>query len=89
MKKKFTNEERITLKVLRKANERDLEKLNEARLLEQETMVRARVIARTLGLDMKLGDVEFQGDKKKATFYYTAEGRVDFRELVKEYAKRI
>jgi len=87
MKKKFTNEERITLKVLRKANERDLEKLNEARLLEQETMVRARVIARTLGLDMKLGDVEFQGDKKKATFYYTAEGRVDFRELVKEYAK--
>jgi cell fate regulator YaaT (PSP1 superfamily) len=87
MKKKFTNEERITLKVLRKANERDLEKLNEARHLEQETMVRARVIARTLGLDMKLGDVEFQGDKKKATFYYTAEGRVDFRELVKEYAK--
>lgn len=87
MKKKFTTEDRITLKVLRKANERDLEKLNEARLLEQETMVRARVIARTLGLDMKLGDVEFQGDKKKATFYYTAEGRVDFRELVKEYAK--
>jgi len=40
-----------------------------------------------MGLDMKLGDVEFQGDKKKATFYYTAEGRVDFRELVKEYAK--
>ena len=87
MKKKFTNEERVAFKVIRKANERDLEKLDEARHLEKETMVRARVISRTLGLDMKLGDVEYQGDKKKATFYYTAEGRVDFRELVKEYAR--
>jgi cell fate regulator YaaT (PSP1 superfamily) len=87
MKKKYTNEERIAFKVIRKANERDLEKLNEARAAEKETMVRARVIARTMGLDMKLGDVEYQGDKKKATFYYTAEGRVDFRELVKEYAR--
>ena len=87
MKKKFTNEERVAFKVIRKANERDLEKLDEARQLEKETMVRARVISRTLGLDMKLGDVEYQGDKKKATFYYTAEGRVDFRELVKEYAR--
>ena len=87
MKKKYTSEERVVSKVIRKANERDLEKLEEARMLEKETMVRARVIARTLGLDMKLGDVEFQGDKKKATFYYTAEGRVDFRELVKEYAR--
>ncbi|MBK7634339.1 MAG: hypothetical protein IPJ13_08660 [Saprospiraceae bacterium] len=87
MKKRHTTEERVSLKVIRKANERDLEKLEEARQLEKETMVRARVIARTLGLDMKLGDVEYQGDKKKATFYYTAEGRVDFRELVKEYAR--
>lgn len=87
MKKKYTSEERVAFKVIRKANERDLEKLEEARHLEKETMVKARVIARTLGLDLKLGDVEFQGDKKKATFYYTAEGRVDFRELVKEYAK--
>ncbi len=87
MKKKSVSEGRITHKVIRKANERDLEKLEEARQLEKETMVRARVIARTLGLDMKLGDVEYQGDKKKATFYYTAEGRVDFRELVKEYAR--
>lgn len=87
MKKKYMTEDRIAYKVLRKANERDLEKLEEARALERETMIRARVIARTLGLDMKLGDVEYQGDKKKATFYYTAEGRVDFRELVKEYAK--
>ncbi len=87
MKKKSIQEARIIHKVLRKANDRDLEKLDEARLLEKETMVRARVISRTLGLDMKLGDVEYQGDKKKATFYYTAEGRVDFRELVKEYAR--
>ena len=87
MKKKFTSEDRVAFKVIRKANDRDLEKLEEARILEKETMVRARVISRTMGLDMKLGDVEYQGDKKKATFYYTAEGRVDFRELVKEYAR--
>lgn len=87
MKKKFTSEDRVTFQVIRKANERDLEKLEEARYLEKETMVKARVISRTMGLDMKLGDVEYQGDKKKATFYYTAEGRVDFRELVKEYAR--
>lgn len=87
MKKKYTSEDRVSFKVIRKANERDLEKLEEARQLEKETMVKARVISRTMGLDMKLGDVEYQGDKKKATFYYTAEGRVDFRELVKEYAR--
>ncbi|MBK9734063.1 MAG: hypothetical protein IPO92_03460 [Saprospiraceae bacterium] len=87
MKKKYTSEERVAFKIIRKANERDLEKLEEARRLEKETMVKARVISRTMGIDMKIGDVEFQGDKKKATFYYTAEGRVDFRELVKEYAK--
>ncbi|MBK9256350.1 MAG: hypothetical protein IPM42_12755 [Saprospiraceae bacterium] len=87
MKKKYTQEDRVTCKIIRKANERDLEKLEEARYLEKESMVKARVISRTMGLDMKIGDVEFQGDKKKATFYYTAEGRVDFRELVKEYAR--
>ena len=87
MKKRKVNEERITLKVIRKANHRDIEKLTEARQLEKPTLVRARVIARTLGLDMKIGDIEYQGDKRKATFYYTAEGRVDFRELVRSYAK--
>jgi len=87
MKKKLITEDRVTCSIIRRANERDLEKLEEARALEKASMVKARVIARTLGLDMKVGDVEFQGDKKKATFYYTAEGRVDFRELVKEYAK--
>jgi cell fate regulator YaaT (PSP1 superfamily) len=87
MKKKRVNSDRSFNKVIRTANQRDLEKLEEARSLEKEAMVRARVIARTLGLDMKVGDVEFQGDKRKATFYYTAEGRVDFRELVRQYAK--
>ncbi len=86
MKKKRMSEDRITHRIIRKANERDLEKLEEARALEKPTMVKARVIARTLGLDMKIGDVVFQADKKKATFYYTAEGRVDFRQLVKDYA---
>ena len=87
MKKKVTTEENVTQSIIRKANERDLEKLEEARRLEKNAMVKARVIARSMGLDMKVGDVEFKGDKKKATFYYTAEGRVDFRELVKEYVK--
>ncbi len=87
MKKRKVNIDRITHKVIRKANTRDIEKLNEARNLEKPTLVRARVIARTLGLEMKIGDIEYQGDKRKATFYYTAEGRVDFRELVRSYAK--
>ncbi len=86
MKKKRMSEDRILHKIIRKANERDLEKLQEARDMEKPTMVKARVIARTLGLDMKIGDVIYQADKKKATFYYTAEGRVDFRQLVKDYA---
>lgn len=87
MKKKRVAQERVTLSVIRKANERDLEKLEEARALEKDAMVRARAISRSLGLDMKVGDVEYQGDKKKATFFYTADGRVDFRELVRSYAK--
>lgn len=87
MKKKKTTLDRVTHKVIRKANHRDLEKLTEARGLEKQTLVKARVIARTMGLEMKIGDIEYQGDKRKATFYYTAEGRVDFRELVRSYAK--
>jgi cell fate regulator YaaT (PSP1 superfamily) len=61
--------------------------MDEARAVEHASLVKARVISRTLNLDMKIGDVEFQADLKKATFYYTAEGRVDFRELVRMYAK--
>jgi hypothetical protein len=51
--------------------------------MELDTMCKARVIARALGLSMKITDVDYQGDKTKATFYYTAEGRVDYRELIK------
>ncbi|HKK76922.1 MAG TPA: regulatory iron-sulfur-containing complex subunit RicT [Saprospiraceae bacterium] len=87
MKKKRTSEKDVAHNVIRRANERDLERLDEARALEPQVMVRARAIARTLGLDMKVGDVEYQGDKRKATFYYTADGRVDFRELIRHYAK--
>lgn len=87
MKKKNKEEESIIYKIIRRANERDLEKLAEARKLEQKALVRSRAIARTLDLEMKIGDVEYQGDKRKATFYYTADGRVDFRELVRLFAK--
>jgi cell fate regulator YaaT (PSP1 superfamily) len=64
-----------------------MKKLEESRLRERDTMVRARAVARQLGLEMKIGDVEFQGDGRKATFYYTSDDRVDFRELIKVYAK--
>lgn len=72
--------------IIRKATEEDINRLNELRDKEKQMLVRARVMARSLNLDMKIGDVEYQGDGKKATFYYTAESRVDFRELVKQYA---
>lgn len=87
MRKKKVRENRIHNEVIRKANEADLRKMEEARKLEMPAMVRARAIANTLGLDMKIGDVEYQADQRKATFYYTADGRVDFRELVRAYAK--
>ncbi|MCB9080820.1 MAG: hypothetical protein H6555_03810 [Lewinellaceae bacterium] len=87
MKKMRVRESAALNPVIRTANERDLERLQEARELDIPTMIRARAIARTLGLDMKIGDVEFQADRRKATFYYTADGRVDFRELIRHYAK--
>lgn len=86
MKKKRITEKHVIHKVLRKANERDLDRLTEARDLEKPTLVRARAIAASLGLPMKITEVEYQGDRRKATFYYTAEGRVDFRELIRHYA---
>jgi len=87
MKKKRVKEISITNPIIRVANDRDVERLNEYRNLEQQAMVRARAISNTLSLDMKVCDVEYRGDGRKATFYYTAEGRVDFRELVRLYAK--
>lgn len=74
--------------IIRKASQEDVELWKEARSLESDTMYGARKIASGLGLEMKISDVEFQGDKAKATFYYTAEGRVDFRQLIKELADK-
>lgn len=73
-------------KVYRKAKQGDIDKWKEAQSLEVSTMYRARTIALRLGLEMKLSDVEYQGDKSKAIFYYTADARVDFRELIKVLA---
>lgn len=73
-------------KVYRKAKQTDIEKWQEAQGLEYNTMHRARTIAVKLGLQMKISDVEYQGDKTKAIFYYTADERVDFRELIKVMA---
>ncbi|MEM6724083.1 MAG: regulatory iron-sulfur-containing complex subunit RicT, partial [Bacteroidota bacterium] len=87
MKKKRVPEDAVLQKVMRRANERDLERLHEARQNEQKVLVRSRAIARSLGLEMKVGDIEYQGDRRKITFYYTADGRVDFRELIKHYAR--
>ena len=74
-------------KIYRKAKPFDIEKWQEAIAREQETMIRARQIAAELGLEMKIGDVEFQGDGTKAIFYYIADGRVDFRQLIKVFAE--
>ena len=72
-------------KVLRFAEEQDLRKWEEVKSKEHETLLKAREYAVSLGLNMKIGDVEYQGDGTKATFYYIAEERVDFRELIKIY----
>lgn len=75
-----------TKRVFRKAKPADIDKYNEARAREQDTMIRARKIAQSLQLDMKIGDVEYQGDGNKAIFYYIADARVDFRQLIKVLA---
>ena len=74
-------------RIYRRAKQLDIEKWQEAIAREQETMIRARQIAVELGLEMKIGDVEFQGDGTKAIFYYIADGRVDFRQLIKVFAE--
>ncbi|MDE7438388.1 MAG: hypothetical protein K2M93_07875 [Muribaculaceae bacterium] len=70
-------------KVFRLANQSDMEKYAEATAREEDTMIRSRKIAEELGLDMKIGDVEYQGDGGKAIFYYIADERVDFRKLIR------
>ena len=74
-------------KVYRRARPNDVEKWLSAIALEDSTLYRTRAIADNLGLEMKLNDIEYQGDKTKAIFYYTADGRVDFRELIKKLAE--
>lgn len=73
-------------RVLRKAKPADLERFEEAKAKENDTMIRARKIAEDLNLNMKIGDVEYQGDGNKAIFYYIADERVDFRQLIKVLA---
>ena len=86
MRKKKVRPNANLKKVLRIANERDLERLDQARSREQETLVRARAITYAINSSMKISDVEYQADNRKATFYYTSEQRVDFRQLIREYA---
>ena len=74
-------------KVYRLASENDLAKAAEAHAKEQDTMIQARQLAKDLGLKMKIGDVEYQGDGTKAIFYYIADERVDFRQLIKVFAE--
>ena len=74
-------------KIYRKARPFDIQRWQEAIAREEETMIRSRVLAANLGLEMKIGDVEFQGDGTKAIFYYIADGRVDFRQLIKDFAE--
>lgn len=86
-KNNFNPERNEVKRVYRKAKETDLEKFQEAKAREQETMIKSRQIAENLKLNMKIGDVEFQGDGNKAIFYYIADERVDFRQLIKVFAE--
>lgn len=86
-KKKVRPDSKEVLRVYRKATQRDIDIWQEGRDREEKMKVRAREIAIRLNLQMKISDIEFQGDGSKATFYYTAEERVDFRQLIKEFAR--
>lgn len=88
MVKRRVREADVAKKIYRKATVADVEKWKAAKDLEWETMHKSRKLALELKLSMKLSDVDYQGDKTKATFYYTAEGRVDFRELIKKMAEQ-
>jgi cell fate regulator YaaT (PSP1 superfamily) len=83
-KKKFSDES--ALKIYRQSNQKDIEVWQEVRKKEDNVKIEARKIAQRLGLEMKVTDVEYQGDASKVTFYYTAESRVDFRQLIKDFA---
>jgi len=85
-KRKVAFDSEEVKKIYRLAKKTDIEKWLEAQALETKTMYKARTLAIELGLQMKISDVEYQGDRSKAVFYYTAESRVDFRELIKRMA---
>ena len=87
MKKKGIEEMNPDMKkVLRRAGERDIDTWRHSKSREKEALIRSRAIARQLKLEMKLSEVEIQADSRKATFFYIADGRVDFRELIKVFA---
>jgi len=87
MKKRGVREENPEMrKVLRRATDRDIDIRNQNKAREPEAVIRSRAIAKQLKLDMKISQVEMQADGRKATFFYIADGRVDFRELIKVYA---
>ncbi|WP_299680063.1 regulatory iron-sulfur-containing complex subunit RicT [uncultured Dokdonia sp.] len=86
-RKKVKQDTEDTLKIYRKATQKDIDIWTKARDREEPMKVKARQIAIRLDLQMKISDIEFQGDGSKATFYYTAEDRVDFRQLIKEFAQ--
>ncbi len=86
MRKAQVRENEELKRIYRLAKESDIEKFKEAKAREHETMIRSRQIAKDLGLEMKIGDVEYQGDGMKAIFYYIADGRVDFRQLIRDLA---
>lgn len=87
MKKKNVGVDSELPKIYRKASQKDIDIWSEARNKEEKVRMRAREIAISLNLEMKISDVEFQGDGSKATFYYTANDRVDFRQLIKDFAR--
>ena len=87
MKKRGVKEDNPDMKkILRPASDRDIDLMKQNKAREPEAVIRSRAIAKQLNLDMKISQVEMQADGRKATFFYIADGRVDFRELIKVYA---
>ncbi len=87
LKKKGVKEDDPDIrKILRRATEQDINKLNENKAREKDVLIRSRAMARQLRVDLKMAEVEIQADGRKATFFYIADDRVDFRELIKIYA---
>src|SRR6185437_116899 len=87
LKKKHLKEQSPDFKkILRLATDNDIAKWKETKLRERQVLIRSRAIARQLNLDLKMSEVEIQADSRKATFFYIADDRVDFRELIRLYA---